>query len=381
MVKTLSHAIPPPAPTELIGGTRVPVGALTSGIRTTLDLAGATAVMRPNGVFLLDFRNLRGRHGSESRLDQLQLASTLMLGLAEHPPQETIAILPTSPVGQRALAVSGMLFSLAQLDARLLLPRARSSRPAGRPVMLDNEVFWLLTRPSPWARDTTPADPDLRAAAGPEGHGPTNPSLLGSASDATFIALLNPHRLPHEHVLQEIRSSIRPWLSQRAQRWRSRQFDEVAAVVDVVLEAVENVTLHAFSPSATPTRRSLVTLEHRKLRSSDDLRVRIVDNGCGIPASMALKSGLELDMPEAIRLVEERLDADPTHRLPGARGTGLPRMRRIAEYLDADLYIETAALGRSIRLHCGAAAAVAQADLLPLPGTCVSLTARFAVQT
>jgi anti-sigma regulatory factor (Ser/Thr protein kinase) len=354
--------------------------ALISGLFSQLRSAGVRAEVRAERALLIDFRALGGRQATDDRLQQLQVAATLMLGLAEGSPHETVLILPSSKAGQRMLAVTGILFAAAQLDAALLLPRTRRARRSDRPVLLDNEMFWVLSALSPWSRDASAGDRDLRELMTPEEIDFEGTNLVETVSDDLFLALVNPHRFPSETALEEINGLVRPWLLRREDRWRSDR-DELQAIVTVVLEAVENVALHAFRLAPPSARRSLVTLEHRALKGCDELRVRIVDNGCGIPASLAWRYGLDgLDSARAEDMLAGRVNADNSDRLPGGRGAGLPGMRRIAQRLDAELRIDTAGPAGLVHLTCRSGPAQAMSDAIPLPGTTVAFTARFSIQ-
>jgi anti-sigma regulatory factor (Ser/Thr protein kinase) len=355
--------------------------ALRTSMKSVLAGAGLAARDEDEGrAVVLDFTALDEQATRERRQEALQtMASLLLRGTSG---TGLKAMLPRDPAGQRALASSGLMFALVDSGAQLFVAEAKGAAPV-QGELVDAAGYQQLLLDA-WAPDFNRFDARLRdAAVGSAGalvaEGATalaNAQIAMTVADDDFLALLNPHRTNAGMILAHAETVASPFLRRVARRATAEQ--STASEVLVVLgEALENVDAHAFRGIDVDRRRSLVTIEQVRAGGQDHLRVRIVDNGIGIPARLAQQLGeTEPDQKRATKLVELAVGG-LDDRLPGARGRGLSEMRRAAAVLQGRLTVATAGTGGTqITVRCrGDKPAEPLTDLVPVAGTVITLDA------
>lgn len=356
---------------------------LSSSLSEVFDSAGL-AFLNDAGNVSLDFRVMDDEPTRSRRLDLLRTSAGLLMRLERT--ENVVAHLPRRVAGQRALAATGVMFALAELEATFEFDEPTPSA-SGQLAMSDDAPMRALVSKSAWQRDFSPAARNVRDALFAHTGDTDAPRLHRAAtiSDDEFVAIVNFHRVQSATLVAEMRRAVSPWLRQRTPHDPARGEDEhssrrlraedIERLLQVIDEAVENVVLHAFGSDLSP-RRSLLTVERLHHGSGDSLRVQVLDNGAGIPATLGPKLGAPAtSVREAQRLVDQLMNSLGEPTLRGGRGLGIQHMCDLAGELNATLTLTTAGPDDTqITLRCrDGAPAMSTSDLIPIAGTIVTL--------
>ncbi len=300
--------------------------------------------------------------------------------------------MPAEDPGRRALAGCGVLFALAQTKAELQLTPADLQVDSGgaQLALADDAAFRRLVSDTAWAKDFTPFATEIRDAV--FGMKATTTARLGVVDSDHFVALVNPHRLPSASLIREVSSLIGNWIRKAlAVNTVTDEDDGVAEpgpdmssladaaegssnrMLKILAEALENCVQHAWI-DATP-KRSLITVEKVRAASERFLRLQVLDNGIGIPASLADKRGETVSSSAEAETLVESATVPHGSGLPGGRGRGLPNMRALAADLGGNLSLATCGPDDTqVVLQCKADnSALPYSDKLPVAGTIVTL--------
>ena len=317
------------------------------------------------GGMTLDFSKLDYESTRGSRQEALRKVAGLALRLDRG--VRVVVTTPSRHAGQVALAASGLLFAFAQhSDAEFI-----EARESTQGELIDAAPYRRLLDATAWRRGFSANDKALRDALI---SGVTEARVRAAGVlDDDFIALVNPHLEPGMTAARDVAGLVRPMVGQFAEDADDRG-TFVSNVLSVLGEALENVGLHAFR--GVSDRLSLITLGRVRPGGADTLRVQVLDNGIGIPESIARYRGEDLpDLARGKELLELAINASGEPLLPGGRGRGLPRMRELAGRVGGELTVMTAGPDDTLlTVECKSAKpAEAFADKLPLPGTIVTL--------
>ena len=347
-----------------------------SSLNSVLSAAGMASTFDDDEVQIV-LTALDDQPAAAAKQRALQTSASLLFRLHQDLP--ITAVLPHRLAAQRAIASSGLLFALVQHDAQLVFAH-HENEPGQQSMFADIPFDHLLSERS-WRNDFSAYDTDLRNLLLHSTETGPDPVLQKAFSgshlgivDTNFVAFVNPHGLPQAEAIVAIGELASPWLHRTARKDLADGETAVTAVLDVLTEAFENVMQHAFDGAQVP--RSLITIGRTPSHHHEVLRIQILDNGVGLPHSIARRLGEPPPtMQRARELVDLAVNADgSTPPLPGARGRGLPRMRDLTAALGGHLDITTAGPNSTqITVECAKdKPATALSDKVPVTGTIVT---------
>lgn len=357
------------------GRVRSSIKSVLSGVGIDFDLT--------SDRYLFDLSGLDDRLLIEKRQAALQTTASLLFRVGDDIP--IVARLPEEKRSRRALAASGLMFALVQHHARFDEPEHGAD--ADSESLFPSTGLHRLGSYESWKHTFTPFDVELRrfmlGAGAPDTEAVKRAKSSASRGlgtyDTDFAAFVNPHELPVGKELAAISELAAPWFTRLLSTGRVNAASDVRAALALLGHALDNVREHAFLDLAEA--RSLVTLGLVEIGDQRMCRLQILDNGIGVPASLAPQLEMEtgrIDRKKAEELLSlaihgRREGYDPLLRW--GRGQGLPEMRRLTGKLGGRLTISTSGPGDSmVAIDCdGDQSSEPYSDLVPVTGTIVTL--------
>jgi hypothetical protein len=356
-------------------------GRVRSSIRSVLSGVGIDFESTADS-YVIDLSDLDHQLLVGKRQAALQTTASLLFRVGHDIP--IVARLPEEKRSRRALAASGLMFALVQHQAHFDEPTHSEDESES---LFPSAGLQRLETYDSWRHTFTPFDVELRefmlGVSAPESE--TAKRAQSSASrglgtyDTDFAAFVNPHELPLGTELAAISELAAPWFRRLLSTGRVDAASDVRSALALLGHALDNVREHAFRDLTGA--RSLVTLGLVESGDQRLCRMQILDNGVGIPASLAPQLGAEA-IPINRRSAEELLSLAIHGRRDGydpllrwGRGQGLPEMRRLTGKLGGRLTISTSGPGDSmIAIDCdGDQPSEPYSDLVPVTGTIVTL--------
>lgn len=356
------------------GRVRSSIRSVLSGVGIDIDLTADT--------YLIDLSSLDHRLLVDKRQAALQTTASLLFRVENEIP--IVARLPEEKRSRRALAASGLMFALVQHHAQFDEP---PSTEEDADSLFPSAGLQRLTSYDSWMRTFTPFDVELRqfmlGAPSPDSDGAKRARSSASRGlgtyDTDFAAFVNPHELPLGTELAAISEVAAPWFRRLLSTGRIDAASDVRAALTLLGHALDNVREHAFKD--LESARSLVTLGLVEVGDQRMCRMQILDNGVGIPASLAPQ--IDLDLGALDRTAAEELLGLAIHGrrdgyeplLRWGRGQGLPEMRRLTGQLGGRLTVSTSGpSGSMVAIGCdGDQPSEPYSDLVPVTGTIVTL--------